>query len=204
MDDAVIASASGNLFHGDHALSFFYDCAGVDRASAFFFDRDRLACHRRLVDHHLTGDDFAVERDQIAHTDHDQIAGFDFMDRRQNFVIVFFYPYLVDIQRHRAGQVCNGLLMRPFFEDLADPQHEHDRGRRVHIALQHGNGDRRCIQYLDGKFALKQGRQAFFDVPGRPTDRDPRAQRHREEQLGNAPFRNGEYQFVLKFPVQRP
>ena len=44
--------------------------------------------------------------------------------------------------------------MRPFFEDLAQTKHEHDRRSRIEIALQHRNGDRRRVQYVDSQLAL--------------------------------------------------
>ena len=57
-----------------------------------------------------------------AGANHYPVADLYFVYRNKLFAVVGLKPYLVNVERHSAGKVTNGLFVRPVFKHLADSE----------------------------------------------------------------------------------
>ena len=203
VDDAVIAAAAHCLFHADDAFALLRDRPGVDRAAGPLRHGHRFAGHGRLIDHRLAGDDFAVQRDEVARADDDFVARLDLADRDKNFRLAGLFPDLVDIQRHRAREIGHGLLVRPLLQNLAEPQHEHHGACGGKVAAHHRDGDGCRVEHGDGELPVPEGFQPFPDIFHGAEQRDRRRDRNRQEQPVEHAAADREDQLVFKLAVQR-
>ena len=180
-DDAIVSAAAHRLFHAEDALTLLADGACVDKAAFVLDNRHRLSGHGRLVDHCLALDHLSVERDEVAGADDHEVAFLHGRNGHKDLGLTGFDPDLIDIQRHRAGKVGNGLLVRPLFENLAEAQHEHHGACGVEIAAHHRDRHGGCIQHGDGELSVQQRAETFLDILDRTDHRDDRADRKRQE-----------------------
>ena len=128
--NAVIAATAERLFHAHDALALFGDRACVDIAALALGDGHGLARHGRLIDHRLAGDDLAVERDEAAGAHDNAVARLNIADGNERFRLARLEPDVVNVERHRAREVRNGLLVRPVLKNFAEAEHEHHGARR--------------------------------------------------------------------------
>ena len=73
--------------------------------------------------------------------------------------------------------------MRPFIENIANTQQEHDRARRLEVLTQHRDRDRRRIQHRHLYLLVQQTVKPGLDIRHGAHDRDQRAHSARDEQL---------------------
>ena len=198
-DDAVVAAAAGSLFHTNGAVALFDDGAGIDITAFRSADGQRLTRDGRLIDHRLTGNDFAVKRDHTAGTNDNAVADLNVCHRNEYRTGVRLFPDFVHIQGHRLREVGNGLLVRPFIENIANTQQEHDRARRLEVLTQHRDRDRRRIQYRHLNLLVQQAVKPGLDIRHGAHDRDQRAHSARDEQLLHTAPAQRCNQPVLKF-----
>ena len=183
LDDLVIAAVAGLLLHGHGDLAFLDDGAGVDDGTVRLAHRLGLAGQRCLVDAGLAVQHFAVQRDDTAGVYDDGVACADLGNRHQHFALGGLLPDAVDIQRHTAGQVAQGLLAGPFFQQFAQAQQEHDRPGGREVAAQHRNADGQRVEHFDFQLAPPQAAQTAENVGHAAHQCVGHAQRCRQEQL---------------------
>lgn len=94
--------------------------------------------------------------------------------------------------------------MCPLLQNLAQPEHEHDRPGGIEIPPDHGNGHGCGIQHGNAELAVEQGGQALFDVFQGFHRGNGRHHRQGQEELGKGPAANRHGELFLKFPVQSP
>ena len=201
--DAVIAAAAERLFHAHDALALFHDRPGVDIAAVPLRRGHGLAGDGRLIDRRLAGNDPAVERNEIAGTHDHPVAGLHVADEDKQLRLARLEPYLVDVQRHCARKIRNGLLVRPLLQNFAQPQHEHDGARGVEVAAHHRDGHGGRIEHGDGKPAVQQGAQTCADVLDRAEQGDRRPHRDGQEQPRERAAADGKDELVLILAVER-
>ena len=182
-DDAVVAATAGALFHTDRAVTLFDDGTCVNIAAFRPADSQRLARNGRLIDHRLAGDDFSVKRDHAAGANDDAVADLHICYRHEYRTGVRLFPNLIHIQGHSLREVSNGLLVRPFIENVANAQQEHDRACRLEVLTQHRDRDRRRIQHRHLNLLVQQTVKPGLDIRHGAHDRDQRAHSARDEQL---------------------
>ena len=130
------------------------------------------------------------------------VARLDVPDGNEHFRFTVFQPDLVHIKRHGARKIFHGLLVRPFLQDLADAQHEHDGARRIKVAANQRNRDRRSIQHCDGKLPVRKGFHAVPDIAQRTEHCQCSRRPCGQKQLCCRATQNGKDQLVLKIPVE--
>ena len=182
-DDTIIAAAAGTLFHTDSAVTLFDDGTGVDIAAIRPADSQWLARDGRLIDHRLTGNDFAVKRDHTAGTNDNAVAGLNVSHRHEHRACVRLFPDFVHIQGHGLREISNRLFVRPLVKNITDAQQEHDRARRLEVLTQHRDRNCRCIQHRYLDLLVHQTRQSGLDIRHGARDRNQRAHRARNKQL---------------------
>ena len=202
-DDAVVAAAAGALFHTNGAVALFDDGTGIDIAAFRSADGQRLTRDGRLIDRRLARDDLAVERNEIACTHDHPVAGLHIADGDEQLGFAGLQPYLVDVQRHRTGQIGDRLLVRPLLQNFTQPQHEHDGACGVEVAAHHRDGHGRRVEHGDGEFAVQQGTESCADVFDRAEQRDGRLHRNRQEQPRERAAADGKDELVLILAVER-
>ena len=203
MDDAVIAALPLRFFNADNAFALFHNRSGIDIAARALAHREAFPGHRGLVDACLSAFHFAIQRDQIARAHDDSIAGANKVQGDKHLRIPRFLPHLVDRQRHGARQIADGFFVRPVFQHFADVQQKHNRARRIEIAAQQGDGDRRCIKHGNGKPAAAKRAQARPKIPQRAQHGQRGARPRREKQLDRGAMQHGKHKAVFKFPIER-
>lgn len=139
-------SAAACFVYGNDALALFNHSSGVNIASCGFCHGNGFACHGGLVHCHVSLGYNAVEWYHSAGANHYPVADLYFVYRNKLFAAVGFEPYLVNVERHSAGKVCNGLFARPVFKHLADSEHEHNAASRVEVSANYGNRNRSCVK----------------------------------------------------------
>ena len=92
------------------------------------------------------------------------VARNNFFRRNENFLAVFFQPYLSDVQRHAACQISDGFFMRPFLKQLSYAEQEHDRACGSIVAAEHRNTDCSCIKNRNFDLSLCQCLDSFPDI----------------------------------------
>ncbi len=185
-DNAVVAAAAGALFHTNGAVALFDDGAGIDITAFRSADGQRLTRDGCLIDHCLTGNDFAVKRDHTAGADHDQVADLNVCHRHKHRACVRLFPDFVHIQGHGLREISNRLFVRPLVKNITDAQQEHDRACRLEVLTQHRDRNCRCIQHRYLDLLVHQTRQSGLDIRHGARDRNQRAHRARNKQLLNA------------------
>ena len=200
--DAVIAAAAERLFHAHDTLALFGDRACVDIAALALGDGHGLARHGRLIDHRLAGDDLAVERDEAAGADNDAVARLNIADGNERFRLARLEPDVVNVERHRAREVRDGLFMRPVLEDFAEAEHEHHGACRREVAAHHRHGDGGGVEHGDGELAVQQCGKTLADVLDRVIDGERRDDGEREEELRDHAADHRPREFVFKFTVE--
>ena len=128
--DAVVPTAAERLFHAHDALALFGNGACVDIAALALGHGHGFARHGCLIDHRLAGDDLAVERNEAAGAHDNAVARLNIADGNERFRFARLEPDVVDIERHGAREVRNGLLVCPVLKNFAEAEHEHHRARR--------------------------------------------------------------------------
>ena len=203
-DDAVIAAAAELLFHADDALALFGDGACVNKAALALGNGHGLARHRRLIDHRLARDDLAVERDEVAGAHDDAVARLDVADGDEDLGLAGPEPDVVDIERHCAGEIGNGLLVRPVLKNFTEAEHEHHGACRRKVAAHHRDGDGGGVEHGDRELAVQQRGETLADIFDGMVDGERRGDREREEELGEHAADDRPGELVLKLAVQRP
>ena len=198
-DNAVVAAAAGALFHTNGAVALFDDGAGIDITAFRPADSQRLARDGRLIDHRLTGNDFAVKRDHTAGTNDNAVADLNVCHRHKHRACVRLFPDFVHIQGHGLREISNRLFVRPLVKNITDAQQEHDRARRLEVLTQHRDRNRRRIQHRHLNLLMQQTVKPGLDIRHGAHDRDQRAHRARDEQLLHTAPAQRCNQLVLKF-----
>ena len=149
MHDAVVPASAERLFHVYNALALFHDRPGIDIAALALRRGHGLTGDGRLIDRRLARDDLAVERNEIAGAHDHPVAGLHIADGDEQLGFAGLQPYLVDVQRHRTGQIGDRLLVRPLLQNFTQPQHEHDGACGVEVAAHHRDGHGRRVEHGD-------------------------------------------------------
>ena len=133
---------------------------------------------------------------------HNLIARNNFFRRNEDFLAVFFQPYLADIQRHAARQIADGFLVGPLLEKFSYAEQEHNRACGSVITTEHRNTDGRCIENRNFNLSFCKRPDSFPDIfygnnccVGIPY-------RRREEPLSSKVVNHFTDQFFLIFLVQ--
>ena len=201
--DAVVPASAERLFHVYNALALFHDRPGIDIAALALRRGHGLTGDGRLVDRRLARDDLAVERNEIAGAHDHPVAGLHIADGDEQLGFAGLQPYLVDVQRHRTGQIGDRLLVRPLLQNFTKPQHEHDGACGVEVAAHHRDGHGRRVEHGDREFAVQQGTESCADVFDRAEQRDGRLHRNRQEQPRERAAADGKDELVLILAVER-
>ena len=135
--DAVVPTAAESLFYAHDALALFGNGACVDIAALALGHGHGFARHGCLIDHRLAGDDFAVERNEAAGAHDDAVACLNIADGHKRFRFARLEPDVIDVERHRAGEIRDRLFVRPVLENFAEAEHEHHGARRREVAAHH-------------------------------------------------------------------
>ena len=95
---------------------------------------------------------------------HNLIARNNFFGRNEDFLAVFFQPYLADIQRHAARQIADGFLVGPLLKKLSYAEQEHNRACRSVVAAEHRNTNGGCIENRNFNLSFCKRLDSFPDI----------------------------------------
>ena len=160
LHDPVVAAAAAGLVHPQGAAALLHHRPGVDVAARGLVDGEGLPGHGGLVDAGLPADDDAVQRDEAAGADDDDVPHLHVRDVHQDLLVPGLEPDLVHVEAHGLGQVGHGLLVGPLLQDLADLQQEHDAAGRAAVPPQEGDGDGHGVQHRHLDVPVEQAGKA--------------------------------------------
>ena len=83
--------------HCNHTL--IHNRTGENSRTLCLTNTERFACHRRLVDIRLAGDNSTIHRNYAAGTDTNHIADLEIRHRNQHIGVVLYQPYLIGLDR---------------------------------------------------------------------------------------------------------
>ena len=159
-DNLLVAGAARCLFHPDHQISFLQDGSRIYGRFRAFFHRNGFAGERCLIYHGLSLRHNSVQGNHASHGHADQIPFLYLMDGDLHISFLPLQPDLVHIQSHTPRQVRHRFFVGPLFHQLAHSQKKHDRGSRLKVPADQGNGDSRRVQHRHLQFPPKDTVQA--------------------------------------------
>ena len=131
------------------------------------------------------------------------VARADLRERHEDFLVLGLEPYAVHAEGHAAGKILDRLLVRPFLEQLAELEQEHDGVGRAEVAARDGNADRDRVQQFHAHLTMQQAVQAAADERERQPAGADRRQRRGQEQAAAEAGQNFADQLFLILTVER-
>ena len=152
--DSVVPSAALGLLHPDDAFALLGYGARIDEAADPLGHGLGFTGHGGLVYHGLAGNHLAVQGNQAAGADNDPVPNLHLPHGHQHLGSIRLHPHGFHLQGHGPGQISYGFFVRPLLQNLAQPEHEHDRPGGIEVPPDHGNGHGCGIQHGNAELAV--------------------------------------------------